>query len=228
MSDARFDGRLVVLTGDAEAALIGATEAAFTDSGADVARVDQAGLGATARPDICVCFARMHSGSALGDTPPEALEEHVVRALLVPQRSAMMAAQRMGSEGGTIVVVGGPDATHAYPRRAAASIAMGGLLGMVRAMAVELSGMGIRANLVLVGPLGGAPHRAPSEASDDATRLERTLLRSPMGRLARPEEVAAAIRFVAGPDAGFMTGQTIRVDGGWASLNQTPDGMRFP
>jgi NAD(P)-dependent dehydrogenase (short-subunit alcohol dehydrogenase family) len=49
-----------------------------------------------------------------------------------------------------------------------------------------------------------------------------------MHRLGRPEEAAAAIRFVAGPDAGFMTGQTIRVDGGWASLNQSPEGMRFP
>jgi hypothetical protein len=33
---------------------------------------------------------------------------------------------------------------------------------------------------------------------------------------------------VAGPGAGFMTGATLRVDAGWASLNQAPDGMRFP
>lgn len=228
MSDARFDGRLVVLTGHAEAELIAATEAAFVDRGASVARVDQGELSSTDRPDVCVCFARTQSSSALADTSADSLERDVVHALLEPQRAAMIAAQRMAEEAGTIVIVGGPDATHAYPKRAAASIAMGGLLGLVRAMAVELSGIGIRANLVLVGPLGSAPDGAASHGSNDDARLARTLLRSPMGRLARPDEVAAAIRFVAGPDAGFMTGQTIRVDGGWASLNQAPDGMRFP
>lgn len=224
MREARLDGQRVVLIGDAEAALFDASEAAFVDRGADVARVPPAELGSIGRLDICVCFARTPSGSALADMQPIELEEAVTRALLPPQRSAMTAAGRMAAAGGSIVIVGGLDSTHAYPRRAAASIAMGGLLGLVRAMAVELSGTGVRTNLVLLGPLGDPDGQPPP---DDAARIERTLMRSPMGRLGRPAEAAAAIRFVAGPDAGFMTGQTIRVDGGWASLHQAPDGMRF-
>ena len=77
----------------------------------------------------------------------------------------------------------------------------------------------------------GAARRRRTEARRPArTRpsVDRTLLRSPSHRFARPAEVASAIRFVAGPDAAFMTGQTLRVDGGWASLNQAPEGMRFP
>lgn len=140
-----------------------------------------------------------------------------------PIQLLMAAAGRMRrSGGGSIVVVGTLDATHAYPERADASVAMGALVGLIRSMAVELAPAGIRANAVLAGPLDAWVAGATQE------RLDRTLLRSPSGRLVTPTEVAAAVRFVAGPGAGFMTGATLRVDGGWASLNQAPDGMRFP
>jgi 3-oxoacyl-[acyl-carrier protein] reductase len=140
-----------------------------------------------------------------------------------PIQLLMTAADRMRrSGGGSIVVVGTLDAMHAYPGRADASLAMGALLGFVRSMAVELAPSGIRANSVLAGPLDAwVDDVAPG-------RLDRTLLRSPSGRFVTPAEVAAAVRFVAGTGAGFMTGATLRVDAGWASLNQAPDGMRFP
>jgi NAD(P)-dependent dehydrogenase (short-subunit alcohol dehydrogenase family) len=140
-----------------------------------------------------------------------------------PIQLLMTAADRMRrSGGGSIVVVGTLDATHAYPGRADASVAMGALVGLIRSMAVELAPVGIRANAVLAGPLDAWVGGATQE------RLDRTLLRSPSSRLVTPTEIAAAVRFVAGPGAGFMTGATLRVDGGWASLNQAPDGMRFP
>jgi 3-oxoacyl-[acyl-carrier protein] reductase len=136
----------------------------------------------------------------------------------------LMAGARImaASGGGSIVVVGTLDATHAYPDRADASVAMGALAGLLRSMAVELAAAGIRANAVLAGPLEAWIGDATQE------RIDRTLLRSPAGRLVTAAEVAAAVLFVAGPGAGFMTGATLRVDGGWASLNQAPDGMRFP
>ena len=81
--------------------------------------------------------------------------------------------------------------------------------------------IGVRANAVLVGPL------AVAADGQDPELLERTLLRSPSGRCVTAREAAAAIAFVAGPGAAFMTGTSLRVDGGWASLNQAPDGMRF-
>jgi NAD(P)-dependent dehydrogenase (short-subunit alcohol dehydrogenase family) len=131
--------------------------------------------------------------------------------------------------GGAIVLVGSMDATHAYHGRSSAAAAMSGLLGLVRALGVELASVGVRANAVLVGPMSRddvAGSAAPL-AIGDAERIERTLLRSPIHRFVTPAEVAAAIGFVAGRGSAFMTGQTLRVDGGWASLNQAPDGMKF-
>jgi NAD(P)-dependent dehydrogenase (short-subunit alcohol dehydrogenase family) len=58
--------------------------------------------------------------------------------------------------------------------------------------------------------------------------LERVRLRLPARRFVTPHEVAEAIAFVAGPEAEFMTGQSLAVDGGWSSLDQAPEGLRYP
>jgi 3-oxoacyl-[acyl-carrier protein] reductase len=174
--------------------------------------------------DICVCFARAAPGASLSGSPSDDWERSLERLLIGTVRLVREAARLMlAGSGGSIVIVGTIDATHSYPGRSVAAVAMGGLLGLVRSMGVELAGQGVRSNLVIVGPLGDGDGEAPGGAAV----LDRTLLRSPLHRLGRPDEAAAAIRFVASPDAGFMTGQTLRVDGGWASLNQAPEGMRF-
>jgi 3-oxoacyl-[acyl-carrier protein] reductase len=140
-----------------------------------------------------------------------------------PVRIARAAARLMRGAGGAIVFVGTLDASHAYAGHADASVAMGALLGLVRTLAVELAPQRVRANAVLAGPLTPGD---PAAAADPGG-LARTLLRSPAGRFVTPREVAAAVAFAAGPGAAFMTGATLRVDGGWAALNQAPDGMRF-
>lgn len=134
-----------------------------------------------------------------------------------------MAAADVMAPGGSIVHVLTLDALHAYPERSAFAAAATGTLGLVRALAIELAARGIRVNAVIAGPI----EESVSPDSLPAT-LEQTRLRSPMGRLGRATEIAEAIRFVAGDDASFMTGQSLRVDGGWAALNQAPAGIRFP
>jgi NAD(P)-dependent dehydrogenase (short-subunit alcohol dehydrogenase family) len=155
----------------------------------------------------------------------------VDRMLVGAHRLAAAAARVMADtrdEGAqaSLVFVGTVDASHAYPGRVSASVAMAGLLGLVRSLGVELASSGIRVNAVLVGPLGDAAGGPPRGV--DGPTLERTRLRSPGGRFVTPREVAAAIRYVAGPQAAFMTGQALSVDVGWSALNQAPDGLRFP
>jgi 3-oxoacyl-[acyl-carrier protein] reductase len=233
MAEPDLTGVRVQLTGNAEPALVEATHAAFGAVGADVAEsigdASRAIAMAPEPPGVGVVFARPRrpSNRPILEVDDATLDDEVGRQLLAPQRAAIALARSMaGASGGVIVLVGSVDAYHAYPGRSVAAVAMGGLLGLTRAIAVELAGHGIRADLVVAGPLGLEDGSAPLDA--DQAAVERTLLRSPSHRFARPSEVAAAIRFVARPGAGFMTGQTLRVDGGWASLNQAPEGMRFP
>jgi len=228
MAQPDLAGLRVLLAGQAEPSLMDATAEAFKAAGGDVvAAAEQTETGEPGRLDVCVCFARVASSVRFIEADDEAWEGELERHLLDPRRIAMAAVRSMASNaGGSIVLVGSADLSHAYPGRSVASVAMGGLLGLTRSMAIELASKRIRSNLVVAGPLGDADGGPPAGA--DPGLVERTLLRSPVHRFASPQEVAAAIRFVAGPDAGFMTGQTLRVDGGWSSLNQAPEGMRFP
>jgi 3-oxoacyl-[acyl-carrier protein] reductase len=226
MADPDLTGLRVTLTGSAEPSLLDATTRAFTTVGADLTVAP--GIDSTVgSPDVVVVFARRPSGHAILATDEAAFAKGLEAQLHAPLRAAIGAGRVLaGRSGGVIVLVGSVDLYHAYPGRSVASVAMGGLLGLTRSMAIELAGSGVRTDLVVAGPLGDEAGGGPPEA--DGAALDRTLLRAPGHRLARPSEVAAAIRFVAGPDAAFMTGQTLRVDGGWSSLNQAPEGMRFP
>jgi NAD(P)-dependent dehydrogenase (short-subunit alcohol dehydrogenase family) len=90
---------------------------------------------------------------------------------------------------------------------------------------VEWAVLGIRVNALASGIVAPEPERS---TADGASPIDRLAARTPMRRRARPEEIAAAALFLGGTRAGFMTGQVLRVDGGWAALNSAVTGFVFP
>lgn len=91
--------------------------------------------------------------------------------------------------------------------------AKAGVEGLVRALARELGPYGITANCVAPGSV-----QVPAEnlvVDDIAAMEERQLARQCIKRRGTPEDVAHAVTFLAHPEAGFITGQTLFVDGGW-------------
>ncbi len=89
------------------------------------------------------------------------------------------------------------------------SASKAGLIGLARSIARELGSRSITANVVAPGPVATDMLAALSE--DRVTTLTQAV---PLGRLASPEEVAGTIAFLASPDAAYITGAVIPVDGG--------------
>ena len=107
---------------------------------------------------------------------------------------------------GAIVNIGGLSPHTSAPRRAHVIAAKAGLAGLTRALAHDLAPHGITVNCVAPGLIDTA--RSGPEPAHHRS------LASPVGRKGTPEEIAALVRFLCGPGARYITGQTIHANGG--------------
>jgi len=96
----------------------------------------------------------------------------------------------------------------------------GGVLAMTRELGVQFARRGIRVNALCPGPVN-TPLLQELFAKDPE-RAERRLVHVPMGRFAEPEEMAAAVAFLASDDASFITATAFVVDGGITNAYVTP------
>jgi 3-oxoacyl-[acyl-carrier protein] reductase len=112
------------------------------------------------------------------------------------------------SGAGAIVNIGGISAHTGAARRPHVVTAKAGLVGFTRALAHEFAADNIRVNTVTPGLMATPRPAGRPEPQHHA------LVRSLVGRRGEPADIAAAVRFLCGPGAGFVTGQNIQVNGG--------------
>ena len=120
--------------------------------------------------------------------------------------------------GGSIVNVTSRNASVGVPSMCAYASAKGALLTLTRIAAVEWASAGVRVNAFTPGPTDTPLIRAWVDGQPDPAAFEAGLVTSvPLGRMARPEDVALAILYLASDESAHVTGTSIPVDGGYTA-----------
>jgi 3-oxoacyl-[acyl-carrier protein] reductase len=109
--------------------------------------------------------------------------------------------------GGAIVTLGGMMALAGAKNRVHGSVVKHGLVGMTRALALDLAQYNVRVNCVSPGQINTAA------AGEEIKVRPAPSTSVPLGRKGEPEEIAAAVRFLCGPASSFISGQTLHVNG---------------
>ena len=146
----------------------------------------------------------------LVDTPDDIWRSQLELNLTTAFQGAKAAAARMGP-GGVIVNIASGAGTRGSPRTGPYAAAKAGMLNMTETLALELGPRGIRVNAVSPGPVITEAFIEVLGIGDRLEELERTI---PLGRLGTPDDIAAAVVYLASPASSWVTGQNILVAGG--------------
>lgn len=169
------------------------------------------------RLDLLVNNAAVYARAPVSELSAADLD----RLLEVNLRAAILlagAAVRAMQDGGVVINVASEAGLVAVPGQVAYNVTKAGLIMLTRSIAVDHAADGIRAVSVCPGTTRTPLVDAAIAAAADPAAHERTLEQSrPLGRLGTVEEIAAAIVYAASPEAGFMTGSELVIDGGYTA-----------
>lgn len=182
-------------------------------------------LAAFGHLDTLVTAAGIQRYGTVTDTSETVWDEVMavnVKGVFLAARETLPHLRRSGR--GSIVIVSSVQAVVTQSDVAAYTASKGALLSLARAMAVDEAPHGVRVNVVLPGSVDTPMLRASAARFSDGSPdgIEGTLAlwgsAHPLGRIARPSEVAQVIGFLASDRASFVTGADVRVDGGLISV----------
>ena len=163
--------------------------------------------------DVCVNNAGIISRHDIFDITEgdwdRVLDVNLKGTFLVGQAAARVMAS---GSGGSIINICSINAFSANPLTAHYCASKGGVVSLTKAMALALAGRGVRVNAIAPGPVDT---ELSGDRSADPGRLQATLARIALGRIAQPDDLAGAAIFLASAESAFMTGSVVTVDGGW-------------
>jgi NAD(P)-dependent dehydrogenase (short-subunit alcohol dehydrogenase family) len=221
------DGAAVVIMGRTEATLVDARREIEELAGAG-ATVEVAVGDALAEADVRRAFER---AAALADRvaiavsvvgggtmkpllmfEPQDVMDDLQRNILSTFLVIRNATPVMAGGGGSIVCISSDAATIPWPFLTLYNTSKAGVEGLVRGAALELAPLGIRVNAVRPGLVQTEATKVALVANEPL--MQRFLAEKPLGRAGVPDDIAAGVRYLAGPESAWVTGQSIGIEGG--------------
>lgn len=221
------DGAAVVLVGRQDAALASVAEAVRAAGGAPA--TCQADVTAAEAPDrivktavetfgaldVLVNAAGVIAGGTLDATTDEIWDTMMAVNARAPFRLMRAAAPHLTARKGTVVNVSSVNGLRSFPGVLAYCVSKSAVDQLTRCAAIEMAPLGVRVNAVNPGVTVTNLHRRSGmDEGQYAAFLERSKTTHPLGRPGQPDDIAALILFLASDRAGWMTGETIPIDGG--------------
>jgi NAD(P)-dependent dehydrogenase (short-subunit alcohol dehydrogenase family) len=179
------------------------------------ARVVQGALDRFGGLDILVNAAGIIGSGSIETTTDEAWDRMLNINVTAPFRLMRAASPALVERQGAIVNVSSVTGLRSFPGVLAYCVSKSAVDQLTRCAALELAARGVRVNAVNPGVVVTNLHRRSGMGEDQyAAFLERSRETHPLGRPGQAEEIAELIAFLASPRSGWMTGETIAIDGG--------------
>jgi len=163
--------------------------------------------------DILVNNAGIHLKKSMLEVTDEEYQRIVLtNQTVVFSMSREVAKVMVLQQSGCIINMSSMASQYGIPQVIAYTAAKSAVEGMTRAMAVELSPLGIRVNCIAPGFI--KTNMSSGALDSDPVRKQKVFSRTPMGRLGTPEDIAKAALFLSSEEANYITGTIMCVDGG--------------
>lgn len=178
-------------------------------------RIVRTAIDGFGRLDVLVNAAGVIATGSVETTTDEVWDAMMAVNLRAPFRLMRAAAPALGARKGSIVNVSSVNGLRSFPGVLAYCVSKAGVDHLTRCAALELAALGVRVNAVNPGVTVTNLHRRSGMGEPQyAAFLERSKETHPLGRPGQADEVASLILFLASDRAGWMTGETIPIDGG--------------
>ena len=192
-----------------------ATIATDLTTAAAAGAIVDAAIEAFGQLDVLVNAAGVIASGTLEQTTDETWDQMMAVNLTAPFRLMRAAAPHLKQRKGAIVNVSSVNGLRSFPGVLAYCVSKAGVDHLTRCAAIEMAPLGVRVNAVNPGVTVTNLHRRSGMAEDQyAAFLERSKSTHPLGRAGHADEIAELILFLASERAGWMTGETIPIDGG--------------
>jgi len=206
---AEIAGEIVATGGDAEPCVADVTAAEAPASIVDAAKARFGGI------DALVNAAGVIASGSVAETSDDGWDAMLNLNVRAPFRLLRAAIPALTSRHGAVVNVSSVAGTRAFPGLASYCVSKAAVDQLTRCAALDLAGAGVRVNAVNPGVVVTNLHRRGGmDETKYAEFLERSKATHPLGRPGRAEEIADLVAFLVSSASGWITGETVAIDGG--------------